>query len=108
MTDTVTEVISTELSGKAAVMVISSLSPSETSESSRLRLIFEGAVSPSMMVRDAGFTSTPGAETDPVIFSASVSPAASSSVVDKVKVPDPEEPPAAIVTSKVSSPVGIE
>ena len=108
VTDTVTGAVSTELPGKAAVMVISSLSPSETSESSRLKLILEGGVSPSMMVRDAGVTVTPAAETDPVISSASASPAASSSVVDRVKVPDPADPPAAIVTSKASWPDGIE
>ena len=107
-TATVAWVDSTKLSGKAAVIVISSLSPSETSESSRLRLIFEGGESPSVIDREAAFTATPAAVTEPVIASASVSPDASSSVVDRVKVPEPDEPPAAISMPKVSSPSGIE
>ena len=58
-----------------------------------------GAPSPSSIGSEALFTVNPAAEAVPVIFNASVSPATSSSVVERVKVPDFDPVPAAIVTS---------
>ena len=64
------------------------------------------AASESPIVNDAELTVKPEAE--PVIDNASASPAALSSAVLSVNVPDPDDAPAAIVTSKVSWPDGIE
>ena len=58
------------------------------------------------MVNFASSTVKPEAE--PVIDNTSVSAATLSVLVVKVNVPDPEEEPAAIVTSNDSSPEGIE
>ena len=60
-----------------------------------------------MIVKDAGSTVIPAPD-EPVIDRASDSPAKSSSVVDRENVPDTDDPPAAIVTSNVSCPAGIE
>ena len=64
------------------------------------------AASESPIVNDAPLTVKPEAE--PVIDNASASAATLSSKVLSVKVPDPDDPPAAIVTSNVSWPDGIE
>ena len=66
-----------------------------------------GTLSPSVIVNDVRVTET-AAETEPVMSNASDSPAALSSTVVSVNVPDPDDAPAAITTSKVSSPAGIE
>ena len=58
-----------------------------------------GAPSPSSIDNEALFTVTPAADAEPVIFNASVSPATSSSVVERVNVPDFDPVPAAIVIS---------
>ena len=63
--------------------------------------------SSSATVSDALVTDTPAAEAVPVMSKASASAAVLSSVVERVNVPDPDPAPAAIVTSKVSSPGGI-
>ena len=63
--------------------------------------------SESVISSDAEPTVSPSAAADPPIDNESVSPAASSSAVDRVKVPDFDPVPAAIVTSKVSWPEGI-
>ena len=60
----------------------------------------------STMVSDAPLTVNPGAA--PLMFKASVSDTTLSVLTVKVNVPDPDPAPAAIVTSKDSSPAGIE
>ena len=64
------------------------------------------AASESPIVNEAELTVKPEAE--PAIDNASDSAAVLSSKVLSVNVPDPDEPPAAIVTSNVSWPDGIE
>ena len=61
-----------------------------------------------MISSDAELTVRPSAAAEPPIdSSSSISPAASSSVVDSVNVPDFDPVFAAITTSKVSWPEGI-
>ena len=57
---------------------------------------------------DAELTASPAAAVLPVIERASVSAVTLSFTVFRVKVPDPEEAPAAIVMSNDSWPDGIE
>ena len=66
------------------------------------------AASESPIVNDAEPTVSPAAEVEPVIDKASASAATLSSTVVRVKVPDPDDPPAAIVASNESWPDGIE
>ena len=51
---------------------------------------------------DAGLTVRPAAAVEPLIERASVSAVTLSSAVDRVNVPDPDDDPARIVTSKES------
>ena len=60
------------------------------------------AASESPIVSEADETVSPAVVVEPVIDSASASAAALSSKVLSVNVPDPDDPPAAIVTSNVS------
>ena len=66
------------------------------------------AVSESVISSEAEVIVSPAAAAEPLIDRASASPTTLSSVVDSVKVPDAEDPPAAMTTSKSSSPCGIE
>ena len=66
------------------------------------------AASESPIVSEAELTVSPAAAVEPPIDRASTSPVTLSSVVDRVKVPDFDDPPAGITRSKVSSPLGIE
>ena len=59
-------------------------------------------VSESPITSGAGRTVRPGKTLEPLIVNASVSAITSSSAVDRANVPDPDEAPAAIVTSKES------
>ena len=60
------------------------------------------AASESPIVNEAEETVSPAVVVEPVIDRASASAAALSSKVLSVNVPDPDDPPAAIVTSNVS------
>ena len=66
------------------------------------------AVSESPIVSDAELTVSPAAAVEPPIERASASPVTLSSAVDRVNVPDFDDPPAGITRSKVSPPFGIE
>ena len=59
------------------------------------------------MANDAALIVKPTTEVEPVIDNASASAAKRSVLVVIVKVPDPDDDPAAITTSKVSSPAGM-
>ena len=63
--------------------------------------------SESPIVNDAELTVSPDMVEEPLIDSASASADTLSSAVDSVKVPDPDDDPAAITTSKVSPPAGM-
>ena len=60
----------------------------------------------SVIANDAPFTVNP--EADPETANTSTSEITASVLVVNVKVPDPDDAPAAIVTSNVSCPAGIE
>ena len=66
------------------------------------------AVSESLRVSGAELTVSPAVVVEPAIDKASASATTLSSTVVRVKVPDPDDPPAAIVTSNESWPDGIE
>ena len=65
-------------------------------------------MSASSISSGAELIARPEKELEPLIDRASVSANTLSSTVDSGNVPDPDEPPAEIVTAKVSWPAGIE
>ena len=77
-----------------------SWSPESTPSTSTVRSMT--AASESLIVSDAGLTVRPAAAVEPLIERASVSAVTLSSAVDRVNVPDPDDDPARIVTSKES------